>query len=299
MNTKKVVAHFIVSVSLLCGFTVQSLRAEGNSKHVLIFTDLTPGALLQARTAYHVTLANCDTPNLVTTAAELEQQLNQCVWDDIVISIHWSFDEPTFLDKLRCYASDHGATLIQLHAWHDNDRSVPADEAVFATTATAYWQFNSTNLGYSLFKTDNREDPQVEPGLLWPSFDQITPMDPVVESYVVSALAYALDQDLAPPATTQPSETIPDPPCVAIAMGNYFVDYAKCLLNRGEMEGNCNTLHGQNAQAPNAPNPEKYAKCMTDATDTFKKCSESALSLYNSRVSVCPKVPKPTIQPAE
>jgi len=257
---------------------------------VLIFTDLTAGALISAKAHYQAALQMDREPRLLTESSELSSTLADGPWVDVVISVKWDSTEPAWLCEVREFAIAHPEMQITVSAWHDAGIAVPESYAMFATTGTSYWRFEQTNFGYSLAKADNRVNPVLATGLLWPPFSDIVPMDPIPELYVTSPSAYVMNQDAAPPTsqpTTQPAP--PDPACVIIQAGRYWADMVTCRLNRNEMEDNCDKMHGPNAQAPFSPDPVKHAKCMNDATDTFKKCTEMAVALYNNRVAACPR----------
>ncbi len=289
----RVLAGVAASMALIC--TSTAWADPGEVRKVLIYTDLTPGALPHARAGYQTALLVGAEPTLVTTPQDFESQLVATNWNEVAVAVKWQAQEPSSLGALRTFSAAHPSAFIMLSAWHDNGKAVPSDEAVFATTAQSVWAYGTTNTGYIWAKSDDRQDPRRETGLLWPSFVDVTPADPEAEWYVTSATAYVQDQTPASQPTTQPNdEKIPDPICVAQAMVTCFTDLVGCFNDRAEMETNCDKVHGPLAPEPD---PEKFAKCMQDAADGYKECNSSKLRLYKSRVSRCPKVPKP--QPQE
>lgn len=260
---------------------------------VLVYCDLTRGGLIATKAYYQTSLLLGKAPTLVTEPSSLSCALGDGPWTDVFVAVKWTESEPEWLPELRTYSNSHPEVQIAVSTWHDAGQSTPACYSMFATLGTAYWRFDQTNLGYALPQKDDRENPQNLPGKQWPSFVDIVPMVPIPEQYVTSPVAFIMNQDATPP-TTQPAPTPPDLGCVLIEMGKYWSDVFKCSGDRSEMEVNCNKMHGPNAQAPFAPNPEKHAKCLIETSDTYKKCTENALSLYKNRVAAnC------TTQPAQ
>lgn len=266
------------------------------AEKLLIYCDLSPGSIFTAKTSYRTSLMMGKAPTLVTESAELITKLAGGPWAEVNIAVKWTAAEPAWLSDVRKYAAAHPETQIAVSTWHDAGQAAPNDFAIRATVGTAYWRAGQSNIGYTFADEDNREKPTILPGLLWPPFDRIIPEKPVRHFPVASPSSYIQAKDVAQAATSQPAQMTPVARCEAEALDKYWTDCITCSKTRREIETYCDTFHGRNAKGRFAPDPIKHYACMVEATDIFEKCTEVAIAVYHSRLSVCPGA---TTQPSK
>jgi len=274
-------------LSCLSSLSTDFADAPSATSTVLIYCDLSGGALFLAKTHYRVSIAEKRVPTLVSHSVEFVAQLAKGRWDDVIIVVKWTSDEPSWVDELRKFSTSHPEIQIAVSTWHDAGQTVPTDFVTRATVGTSYWRCGYSNIGYVSAREDKRENKVVLKGFLWPTFDRIEPMDPERLAKVSSPLEYIRTEDEVPNATSQSTRTTSKVRCEQKALSQYRAECIRCLRVRDEMETNCFNSDGAKLKRPLIAPQEKTVKCLIDATDAFKMGIEAAINLYYNRFNAC------------
>ena len=273
-------------------FTLAILAMGGSvclaADNVLIYSDCTPGSIINASTFEEVAWeAGYD----VTTVYDPDDFLTKLwggKWAGVQIAARYTKTEPVWAKDLRTWSGKNPYQLVEMMLWHDAGDEPYFASVVLATTAVVTWGLDTTSINYA-YGTDLRTPdqwgmPTVLEGFQMPDFGYIQPYELDTILCVPAKLVAGLSQvQVAQVLAAEIGERA----CERNCSDRYKSDYATCDANLTTDTTQCDELY------PNRENDGgeavAHAACTKKANTNHSNCTTAAAGRLDDCLAVCKK----------
>jgi hypothetical protein len=257
----------------------------GAAPEVLIYSDQSAGALLDAASLKHAKLTQGCEVTFKTDASEFDAQILCRPWVQIIVVARYSAVGGTYVSTLRQFAVSNPGAMVYLHLWHDDGWTVAPDIVVTASVAQTVWIDGLTLATYARCR-DAADPPPEHPcirqydGQVWPAFDGIVPQKP--QAFIK-----------LPPEANQNRDTFDlvmyltgrSGDCVELCENEFEEEEVRCWNTFMRNRANCYT------RFPN--DPVGRIGCFVQAATVYNNCLQGAIFTRENCLGTCPETPKP------
>ncbi len=274
------VGTLLAAAALLGGCTAASAQTR-----VLIYSDQSAGSLLPASAIRGSAQSSGAAVTFTATPEDFEAEISRHAWARIYVAARYASATPLYFATLRQFAISNPGSMVYLHLWHDQGRTISPEVCVTASVAQTLWKDGRTVIRYA-DATDSGSGYGGQPGVrtfdgqVWPSWSEITPRRPT-------------GTILLPPEANQ---------------NRADFDLLGWLCGRDTCAQNCVTRFNHALQGCNdeylsdtsdcyaihpPSNPAALIECLKTAGALFSVCLDGALFRLNNCLARCPQTPKP------
>ncbi len=278
------VGTLLAAAALLGGCAAASAQTK-----VLIYSDQSAGSLLPASALRSGAQAAGATVTLTTAPETFESEISRWPWARIYVMAKWDSAAPPYLTTLRQFTISNPGSIVYLHLWHDQGRTISPEVCVTASAAQTLWKDGVTVIRYA-DATDSgsgyggQSGVRTFDGQVWPSWTDITPRRPT-------------GTILLPPEANQNRAEFD----LLGWLGGRDTCAQNCRTRFDHALQDCNDEYlsdSSDCYAIHPPsNPAALIECLKRAGAIFSQCLDAALFRLNNCLARCPQTPKPEQMP--
>lgn len=267
------------------GLLTWSGVAFGAPLEVLIYSDQTAGALLNAAGLKHAKLTQGYEVTFKTNVSEFDAEIPCRPWTQIIVVARYSAVGPSYVATLRQFAQTYPSAMVYLHLWHDDGWTIAPEIVVAASIAQTVWIDGQTLVTYARCG-DASVPPPDQPcvrkydGQVWPAFDSIVPQKPqAIIKLPTEAIRNRDTIDLVMYLAGRSGD------CVELCENEFEEEEVRCWNTFMRNRANCYT------RFPN--DPVGRIGCIVQAATVYNNCLQGATFTRENCLGTCPETPRP------